>query len=439
MYSRFEPKARQRFLGRFSVIVLMGAGVVACTTAATTPGLQSLEPSALASSSPAASASATSSVSATPMPTATPQLPTPGPLPSGNWTSVRWTKVPVNSLSLPTPAPDGDGWTVVGWSRGWLAFQEMSEDDSLDGQSEITTIDTSHSADGLRWEAGGQIKWDGSGIDVMNLVEGPSGLLAYDFEGTVCGSVSGFDLPVAMSADGISWKSIDDPAAFAQGGIQNISGGSAGYIATGLAGVWTSTDGMSWGHAALTGKAFKGLDGIENGVAFADGYVIAGQTYGPETEGCGEGPTLLTPSLWWSADGRAWTRDKLSGAIPGAEAWMDVYRLNDHLLLAGESNPGGSGASWASSDGRTWKSIPTVDMSGDDELLSNGQQTLILSEDASGTTIYGFRDDLTVCELAQSGDIPDPDDLFEWTTFGPTGLLTMDDQGNTYVGVPVAG
>ena len=80
-----------------------------------------------------------------------------------------------------------------------------------------------------------------------------------------------------------------------------------------------------------------------------------------------------------------------------------------------------------------------MDMSGDDELLSNGQQTLILSEDASETTIYGFRDDLTVYELAQSGDIPDPDDLFEWTTFGPTGLLTMDDQGNTYVGVPVAG
>jgi hypothetical protein len=259
----------------------------------------------------------------------------------------------MNSLSLPTPAPDGNGWTVVGRSRGWLAFQETSEDDSPDGQSEIATIDTSHSADGLRWKAGGQIKWDGSGIDVMNLVEGPSGLLAYDFEGTVCGSVSGFDLPVAMSADGISWKSIDDPAAFAQGGIQNISGGSAGYIATGLAGVWTSTDGMSWRHAALTGKAFKGLDGIENGVAFADGYVIAGQTYGPETGGCGEGPTLLTPSLWWSADGGAWTRDTLSGAIPGAEAWMDVYRLNDHLLLAGESNPGGSGASWASSDGRT--------------------------------------------------------------------------------------
>jgi hypothetical protein len=54
-------------------------------------------------------------------------------------------------------------------------------------------------------------------------------------------------------------------------------------------------------------------------------------------------------------------------------------------------------------------------------------------------TIQVIRDDLTVPELTQTGDMPDPDHALGFTAFGPTGLLRMDDSGNTYVGIPVAG
>jgi hypothetical protein len=254
----------------------------------------------------------------------------------------------------------------------------------------------------------------------------------------VCGSVPNVDTLVAVSVDGITWKSIKADAL--PGSIQNIGGGSTGYIATGTDGVFTSLDGMTWSKAVLTGTAFKGVDGIENGVAFADGYVLAGETYGPTSQGCGAGPTLLTPSLWWSPDGMTWTRDSISGTVAGSEATMEVFRLDDHRLLACESNPAAAAASWASTDGRTWIKAATVNLAtGGIRFVSNGQRTVIVSNPGSSAVIQAFRDDLTLATLVQTGDMPASDHAMGWIEMGPNGLLQMDDLGNTYLGVPVAG
>lgn len=440
MDARNWTGTRRRWFGRAAVIFMVGASSLACSVGTTTPAAPTAPPvSAPPVSSP--SASGTPGVPSSPVASATTANATVGSLPAGQWTSIHWTEVPAGSLSLPNPTStsaksDGNAWIVVGWSRGWVAFRASA---APDAQPTVVPIDTASSADGLRWTVGAQIKWDGRGVTDMRVVEGPAGLLAYDYEPTVCGSVANEDFLVATSSDGIAWKPI--PPAALPGSIQNINGGSAGYIATGQNGVWTSTDGLSWRKAALTGKAFDGLDEIQDGVSFSGGYVISGETFGPSREGCGGGPTLLTPSLWWSHDGTTWTRDAVTGTVPGSEASMDVRRLDDGLLLATETNPGGSTASWASADGRSWKKTPPLALAlGVARFISNGRWTLIVASRADGSdAIYAFRADMTVSELTQTGDLPDPNHVVGWTdSFGSTGLLRMDDQGNTYIGVPLA-
>ena len=421
---------------RTALIALICMAVMGCTAASPTPA-PSMEPPV--STGPTSGPSYTSALtfSAAPAATATPTaaLPNFGPLTAGNWASVRWTKVPQSPLSLPTPADSNSSWQIVGWSRGWVAFIDgETPDDSMAGTS---TIDTEYSADGVRWTVGARIKGDALGGTQLRAVEGPAGLLVYDFEGTMCGWVSNVDTLIATSADGITWRSIS-ASTFGQGSIQNVSGGSAGYIATGLGGVWTSTDAISWHKAALTGSAFKGLDGVRDGVAFSGGFVISGETYGPSTDGCGGGPTLLTPSLWWSPDGKAWTRGQVKGTTSGSQVWMDVMRLDDDRLIASEA----SGANWASGDGRSWRKVPSQNITEQpgQQHLFDGQRTAIvsLSFDQTPDTIEVLADDLTLTELKQVGELPDPDHVLGFTAFGPTGFLRMDDLGNTFIGVPVA-
>jgi hypothetical protein len=68
--------------------------------------------------------------------------------------------------SLPSPDPNSSyGWTILGWSRGWLAF--LSVDAIVGGQMSMT-VETRHSQDGLHWQAGGQVQWDWNG-DVMGV------------------------------------------------------------------------------------------------------------------------------------------------------------------------------------------------------------------------------------------------------------------------------
>lgn len=414
-------KARMtgRMPGRIAALVLASVAVAGCTAAAATQTLQG-------STSPTASPTASPSLAASATPTSLPS--------AANGASINWTMVAAGPSSLPSPDPNSSyGWTILGWSRGWLAF--LSVDAIVGGQMSMT-VETRHSQDGLHWQAGGQVQWDWNGdvMGVSNVVEGPAGLLAYNREVLGWGNV---DAPLAVSVDGNTWRSIK--AGTLPDSIQNISGGSTGYVATGTDGVFTSVDGMTWSRAALTGTAFNGLDRIENGVAFADGYVLVGEACGSFNQGCGAGlPTPLTPTLWWSPDGKAWTRDSISGTIVGSETTTQVYRLDDHHLLECESNATEAVASWASNDGRTWTKVSTLDTAGV-AFVTNGKRTVIVSAAGSGSLIRAFRDDLTLTTLVQTGDVPNSDHMFGWVELGPNGLLQMDDLGNTYLGVPIAG
>lgn len=441
----------------FVAVALVGLVIGACTASTATPGtsLSSPHPSVPSSMAvPDPSASATF-----PQPTDTAaQSHTPvalaslGPLPTGRWTSIHWTQVttpPVLAQAQASPGEFGRRWSVFGWSRGYVAFDEV-----LDGPNgaAVTEIQTLSSADGLNWTSGARLTY-GYPVYISGVVEGPAGLLAAAkvVPGT-CGGPPNVAL-VWLSTDGISWRQ----AAVFSVAAGDIEGGPAGYIAIGntVEGknpAWISFDGSNWKHVDMTATAFKGIDAIESGAVFSGGFVLAGTSLGA-AQGCGGYLNPLTGSLWWSADAKTWSRDVLSGTTSGAQVSMIVRRLSDTALLATESSSDGIGgvavtSSWTSTDGRTWKSIsvpPSIDIARA-LVVTNGSRGLVLSNSIDvnqPAAILAFQDDLTLTELTQTGDVPDQA-LLNWNTnqfaLGPTGIVVVSNDGSSFwVGVPVAG
>jgi hypothetical protein len=410
----------------------IGSGCVASAT--TTPSSRAI---------PSASTSAT--LAATPVGSPTPFAP-PTSLPSGEWTGIEWTRISGQAevwAEMPLPDESSDpnvtesGWTVIPWSRGYIAFDTITTFKE-DGSSTSVTR-TQSSTDGLHWTAGGS--WSKAEASygyfgIGGLVEGPGSVLAVSGDKATCGGYPGFHSePIAVSRDGVTWTSIAPDL----GSIQWIDGGSAGYIAAGVGGVFTSTDGVDWKRTDLTARTFKGLDGVTGATAFDGGFVLAGVAFGPETEGCGSGPTLLSPALWWSPDGRTWTRSSLPNPISGTNATMSVTEYDGKILRTSafvqDDNGDSRDASWVSEDGHTW--IPFSESGGLPSSL-HGRVTQSLSlGDGPSTTVCVVRSDLSTAELVQTGDVPD------WSRtlsiIGPNGVVAVDDSGNTYFGIPVAG
>ena len=400
----------------------------------------------------------TSPAMATASPTQTPSA-VPVSLPAGPWRSIHWTRV---AASAPTPDPtlvQTDSETLVesrgpnfyAWSGGFVSIKTVAVWNQ--DRSWTFSMTTEASVDGVTWVRGKVVSLSGntqasdtmSGIApvwVDGILEGPAGLMAYWLEKVTCSNPWVFAYPLALSLDGLDWQVLDRTG---WGSIQTLDAGSAGYIATGEAGVFTSTNATSWMKADLHGEAFNGLDGVNSGTAFAGGYVIAGNTFGPvpEGEGCASGPTLLTPSLWYSPDGRTWTRDEVPGVVAGTDVTMEVSRLTDHLLSAQEWNLDAASPAWISTDGRTWKSaaIPKVTSVPKVTWLANGTHVLLSvvpDEDNPAIHLYSIGDDLATTEITQTGDVP-PGAVAHGPILGPVDLLAADDDGNVYLGVPAAG
>lgn len=409
-------------------------------------------------SSSSASGGGSPANAATPAPTPiatatpTPEL-TPGVAPAGAWTGIHWvagpaTGVPVDA-ALSTKAPlASDGpqtrvdFGVYGWSRGYVGFRSTSVFDDQDFATSLTVIPT-HSTDGLHWADGEPI--DIGNLDlteqVRNVLEGPAGLLALGSPTAgVCGGPTPYDA-FWLSADGISWHRV------AGGPFYTVDGGSAGYVATDIySHVWTSTDAVSWHVTDMSKAALKGID-VQAATAFSGGFVIAGSIPVPDSAGCGGVPNQRAPSLWWSADGRAWSRDALSGVPVATYASATVQRISDTLLLAvGETSDDATDAhssvTWSSTDGRAWtvRSDPRLATG---QVVTNGSRGLLLTTDdnTGATTIWAIGDDLSLKELPQTGSVPAGWSAGPWgTAFGPAGLVTIGADGTRiWVGVPTAG
>ena len=462
MNSRGGIHVQRRLLGRFAAVALVGLTAVACTAAIPNANSSSVGTTASAVESPSPSASAMPSVASTPSATATPTqspsaspspttgvLPSLGPVPSGDWTAVRWVAVPGGLAAAATVVPSGDlvvsdgRFGVYGWSRGYVGFNYTTN------VSDWSAIEASYSADGLHWKTSGPLDMTGlkGPYDVTSVVEGPAGLLAVGrLQAAACSTRPGVDV-MWRSSDGIAWRRAD-MSTFGGGSVAGIEAGSAGYIATGSLKaadvVWTSTDGVTWSSVDLASKTFKGML-VQNATAFSGGYVIAGSVRSPDY-GCGSQP-YLTPSLWFSPDGRAWSRDKVPGVKAGDPAWMKVGRISDTALLATEWSQTGditTTSTWTSTDGRAWNpvSVPALDNS---TLITNGRHGLIVNTPQAGQIdVYAFEHDLSLAKLVETGNVPDQQawaDPGMWPpiAFGPTGLIVANASGNVWVGVFVAG
>jgi len=150
-----------------------------------------------------------------PNPTPTP-LPSLGATPTGEWTGIRWISAGPVFPQTPTAGTAKGSFATVsvyGWSRGYVGFRTAI--DQIPSTS-LTMVST-FSADGLHWTTGRPMDVAGleSWVDITQVVEGPSGLLAVGrYPGAACGGPSTIDA-LWTSTDGLTWSLVRPSADFA--------------------------------------------------------------------------------------------------------------------------------------------------------------------------------------------------------------------------------
>jgi hypothetical protein len=356
-----------------------------------------------------------------------------------------------------TPVPTrSDGSVEVdafGWSGGYVGFRTAYDLSNGTSTPDVFMSSTS-SPDGVHWTAARPLDVTGfkDAMFVTQVLQGPSGLLALgQYMGAACGGPATIDA-LWTSPDGNIWTRVTPPADFAAASIYTVAGGSIGFIATGTLkdgvtqAIWLSPDGRTWTRGAVP-KVTTGTFKLNGATAFAAGYVAAGAILGDG--GCG-GPGLLTPSLWWSATGTAWTRVKLAGATPANDATITVTRIDDHTVMAvaleWSQTAGTTEIVWVTSNGKDWTLVKSPSSLLQFRVISNGQRTFavpVSPDDRSAPAIQMIGDDASIATLTQSGDvpaIPDPNSATRWTyAVGPSGLLCVATDGSgVWLGAPTA-
>ena len=234
----------------------------------------------------------------------------------------------------------------------------------------------------------------------------------------------------------------------------SLSGGSSGFVSydptKALGQIWTSPDGSTWTPGQL--PAVPSGSWIESPVAVAGGYVLPGVVVvkkgsqpddpaggsGGRRWGCpgivDTGNTLYQAALWWSPDGKTWTRDALGGATSsGYDLYdMTVTKIDDHTVVADagfEANSGWVDIEWISENGRAWTHLKNPDF-GATEGRDRG---LVWSATSTGSVAY-FDTNLKLVTLKQTGTPP-----FEswFRVMGSTGVLVAtQDCSRFWLGVP---
>ena len=362
-----NPRGSRRYAAVAAVMLLVGAGCVAARSSAPAPlspgagQSESASLSASPSAAPTVELTATPTVAHTATPAATYDLSNLPPAPAGVWKNIHWVQVPATPLTaLRSPDPGTSTETInrefkiAGWSRGFVGFslQTLTASESRTVatlSTSVATISTTYSSDGVHWHDGTVMQQPVSidNLQVVGLFEGPSGLLAVGASGA-CGT--SWIEALWTSGDGISWQKVDTKKAFGKATIENVSGGSSGFVAVDDTGrsAWTSRDGQSWRPVTLDTPASSRID---DGTAFSEGYVLVGSTEAVGARSCGATtydpsapptpePPLRSPAAWWSADGVRWTKAQLPDATSAYVVRMSVLRVNDRTLMAWDYRAG---------------------------------------------------------------------------------------------------
>jgi hypothetical protein len=424
-----------RLIDPARALLALAVATVLLVGACTAPGAGSplpsgAPPSAAPSAAPPSTPAASPSAAPSPSPSGPPAV---GVAPRGPWTRIAWIDagkvIPLGPTNV----------TVKGWSGGYVALEQLGGYDEA-GKELPVVIRTSASTDGLHWSAPTTLDTAGliANIAIDRIVEGPGGLLALGYPyGDTCG---GPPVVAALwsSADGATWERLALPKEFKGNAVRTISGGSAGFIATGsrgdgtTEGLWTSSDGRSWASRPLP-KVTSGTLALDGAVSFGGGFVVAGSVLGEV--GCG-GAEHIRAATWWSADGAAWTRAALPGSLTDAKARLTVRALNDETLMVVQaSGDGQKRLAWTSGDGLTWTAVAAPSEMAELRAAGDGRHTAMLIEPESGSgapTAHEIAADGRVTTLDQSGDGPVvSEDGPGWEfTVGPTGILAASGDGS---------
>jgi len=301
----------------------------------------------------------------------------------------------------------------------------------------------------------------GCGLNVDDLVEGPSGvLLRANLE---CHPTLGeiYQSPEAMwiSSDGLSWNSVSPSRAFGKSGIGPISGGANGFIGlnSDRTASWVSQDGLSWKAGTIPCGATELSDPVSIDGEFAIAGLVAaqsGQTVPPKPGGCkpfdSGSSSLVTGAVWRSKDGANWTRDRLD-TTAAVSPEMTLRKIDDHTLIAdqliGKKPSSGvwtSDIAWISRDGKPWTPVKGVPgpYSGygfatyrDPSLIVGRDRGLMMLPKGDNSRFLAFNADGTPRELEQTGDVPTA--VWSWTSeaLGAVGLLVCSGT-DFWIGLP---
>jgi len=400
-----------------------------------------------------------------------PSVPT---APSGTWGSVNWTALPATPEFGANVSAAGGGSTfqVFGWSRGYVGF-------AINPNNQ--TLVSSYSTDGVHWHAGQTLDpaaADSSGLMMIRtVVESPAGLLAVGWTGG-CGEE--YVDSLWTSPDGISWQPEDMGPVFGHYPIEvtRISGGAAGYVAVGYdlslavnsvpahnSLVWTSKDGRNWQRVALEASPFKN-SAINDGVSISGGFVLAGTSGlgncgysvepGETTSAAPAPAPVLTPTVWWSADGSTWTRKSLPGAVATDDGDTWACSVSDQAMLV-VFGVGDSSHAWGSKDGRNWIRVKLPPNIAETDIITTGQHNLVVKPaTAPDATVYydvtsgplllrTIDDSFAVSSVIQTGDVPNlvyyqgGNYTYGLVAIGPTGVVVTNADGSQlWFGTPSA-
>lgn len=265
------------------------------------------------------------------------------------WTSAdgkTWTQIPLDPRVFPFVLPirdmagGGPGLVAVGGGTSIARGQHVRAEVWL-------------SNDGRTWK---RIPDERTlnGAVMTGVVAGGPGLIAVGNiepgEGTPISPARGI---VWTSIDGRRWSRVADPQrVFVGAEINNIVRGGPGFIATGESSlpstghavVWTSTNGVTWYRAPRNPQEFPNDGPTGDAVAGPGGYL------GTSTI---EPPTYDLSPLWTSSDGVTWKRVP-SGPFRGA---IDVHETagGPGYLAVGDQDY--EPVMWSSSDGTHWSRV----------------------------------------------------------------------------------
>jgi hypothetical protein len=298
-------------------------------------GSPSASPSA-SPTTPVAQPSATTppisipSAEPSPTPGASPvTLTTPGV--TSNWQGFTWSTLPADS-----PFVTADfGMQVLAWRAGYVAYGT-----------------TNGAANGFVWTSADGLTWrqvtDISAPRILVAVS-PTGLVAFADDPSATSPIE----TVWTSTDGVAWHNAGSPTGLAF--IDSIAGTSAGLVATSHTltgtgkfatsqfGVAFSTDGLNWTPVSIQPGLTWSPDNGPQVQSGANRFFVFGALASPGKVSAG--------GLWWSDDGRTWTRSSNEAYTSGLDFGQGgiVMHTTEGLV------PGGTGLELSTDGGKSWR------------------------------------------------------------------------------------